>query len=124
MRASLVTIAIVIGLSAVLSAPATAGDAEAEIQYLLNAVGDSGCTFTRNGTDHTADEAQDHLAMKYRRAGSRVKTADAFIERLASRSSWTGKPYLIRCGGDSMQSGAWLTERLKAYRAAAQDPSA
>ncbi len=100
-----------------LAATAFAGGSDPEIQYLLDTVGASDCVFTRNGKDHSAAEARDHLAMKYRRAGSRVRTAEAFIERLASKSSWTGQPYLINCDGESLPSRDWLTIRLGRYRA-------
>lgn len=104
-------------LALAVASPAGAEDAPREIRFLLDSVGDSGCTFTRNGKDHTAAEARDHLAMKYRRAGSRVTTAEAFIDRLASASSWTGEPYLIRCDGAQMRSREWLNDRLREYRA-------
>ncbi len=105
-------------LALALSAPSLADSPQQEIQHLLTAVGSSGCTFVRNGKQHhTAAEAESHLAMKYKRAGSRVKTAEVFIERLASKSSWTGKPYLIECAGQSMPSQEWLTGELEHYRA-------
>jgi hypothetical protein len=97
--------------------PAYATQDDAEIQHLLSAIGSSGCTFTRNGTDHPAQAAEDHLRMKYRHAGSRIGTAEAFIERLASESSWTGQPYLIHCGADQpVPSGDWLGNRLSEFR--------
>lgn len=108
--------AIILTVTVFLTLPVLGAGSDQEIQYLLNTVGDSGCTFTRNGTDHSADEAKDHLAMKYRRAGSRIKTAEAFIKHLATKSSWTGKPYLIQCDGESVPSRDWLTERLDSYR--------
>jgi len=101
--------------------PVLAATPDVEIQYLLDVVGDSGCTFNRNGKEHTADEARDHLAMKYRRAGSRIKTAESFINYLASESSWTGKPYFIECDGASVPSRDWLTDRLTTYRTTASD---
>ena len=103
-------------LAALMSLPAMAATPDAEIQHLLDVVGDSGCSFNRNGKDHSADEARDHLAMKYRRAGSRIKTAEAFIKHLASESSWTGRPYIIECDGNSVPSREWLTEQLMSYR--------
>lgn len=106
-------------LAALLAGTAYAVDDHAEIQHLLSAIGSSGCTFIRNGQDHPAEEAEDHLRMKYRRAETRITTAEAFIERLASKSSWTGRPYLIRCGADSaVPSANWLTNRLDQFRAA------
>ncbi|MBT8444776.1 MAG: DUF5329 domain-containing protein [Gammaproteobacteria bacterium] len=101
--------------------PVLATTPDVEIKYLLDVVGDSGCTFNRNGKEHTADEARDHLAMKYRRAGSRIKTAESFIKYLASESSWTGKPYMIECNGASIPSRDWLTDRLTTYRTTAAE---
>ena len=89
----------------------------AEIEYLLHAIGQSDCVFTRNGKDHTATEAEDHLRMKYSRTKSRIKTAEAFIDRLASESSWTGKPYTMCCANDQPEpSKQWLYHKLKQYR--------
>ena len=43
--------------------------------------------------------------------------AETFIAELASRSSLSGKPYLIRCPGQAPRpSGDWLEQRLLAYR--------
>ena len=100
---------------------ASAATPDEEIRYLLDVIGHSECTFNRNGKNHTADEARDHLAMKYRRAGSRIKTAEAFIKYLASESSWTGKPYTIDCDGRPVPSRDWLTERLGDYRSTTAD---
>jgi len=108
-------------LAVILTAPALAATPDQEIHFLLTAVGDSGCGFTRNGKRHSAAEAEAHLAMKYDRAGSRIKTAEAFIDRLASESSWTGKPYLIQCDAESVPSRDWLTERLVHFRAVAHE---
>jgi hypothetical protein len=91
--------------------------AKTEIQYLLDAIGTSGCAFVRNGTEHPSPEAQDHLAMKYRRGKKYAKTAEQFIERLASKSSWTGKPYLVACPDEpAVDSGVWLTQQLMILR--------
>jgi hypothetical protein len=110
--------ALIVAMLAALSAvPAHATRDDAEIQHLLSTIGNSGCTFVRNGTDHPAQAAEDHLRMKYRHAGSRIGTAEAFIERLASESSWTGQPYLIRCGADQpVPSGDWLSHQLREFR--------
>jgi hypothetical protein len=90
-----------------------------EITHLLNAIADSACVFHRNGKNHSPAEARDHLAMKLRRAGSRIDTAEDFIKYLATKSSWTGKPYSIRCADDSTPSADWLNARLEAFRAPA-----
>lgn len=93
--------------------------AEREIDYLLGFVADSGCTFHRNGDDHASTAAAEHLRMKYRRAKRYAPTAEAFIDRLASESSWSGKPYTVTCGERTQPSGSWLHRALADYRAAA-----
>ena len=93
-----------------------------EIDYLLTAVGKSDCAFIRNDKRHSAEDAEDHLRMKYRRGKRYAPTTEAFIERLASRSSMSKKLYLIDCPGeDLLPSGDWLTERLTEYREAVKD---
>lgn len=105
-------------MALLLTLPAAADETmDREVGHLLQFVENSGCTFTRNGTDHDAAGAADHLRLKYNRGGRYVKSADQFIERLASESSWTGKPYTVTCDGVTRPSGEWLQEALQAYRA-------
>jgi len=100
-----------------LSLPALAGDTATEIQYMLDAIGQSNCSFIRNGNVHAATEAESHLSMKYSRGQSWVSTAEQFIERIASKSSWSGKPYYIECpDADRQPAGDWLADRLASYR--------
>jgi len=102
-----------------LAPPAPAGT---EINFLLSAIGTSGCEFNRNGSWHDAHQAQDHLNEKYQwlLARNRVKTAEDFIEMAATRSSLSGKEYAVRCAGEApVSSKNWLTEQLRRYRDAA-----
>ena len=109
-------------LAALSSATAFAGDAEVEIEYLITSVGESSCTFVRNGSRHDAEDAASHMRLKYRRGKRYAPTAELFIERLASKSSFSGKPYAIECpGSDAVPSGEWLTARLHEYRAQASN---
>lgn len=98
---------------------AVAADAEQEIDYLLEFVADSGCIFHRNGSDHPSAEAADHLRLKYRRGKRYASSAENFIDRLASASSWSGEPYTVTCGELTEPSSAWLHRALADYRAAA-----
>ena len=94
-----------------------AAAADDDIRYLIDYVAESGVRFVRNGDEHTAIEAADHLAMKYRRASRHAKTAEAFIDNLASKSSWTGKPYtVILPDGQQREAGPWLYNALHEYR--------
>ena len=94
--------------------------AQLEINALLTEIGASGCEFYRNGTWYDAKRAQAHLHMKYQSlaGGDQVTSAEDFIARVATRSSFTGQPYQIRCRGGSAQAfAAWLREKLLLSRA-------
>jgi len=108
-------------LAAILLSPvfAQAGEPEDEIEFLITAIGQSDCTFIRNGSRHDAASAESHLRLKYRRGKRYAPTAELFIERLASASSMSRKPYQIECPGhEPVPSGDWLTARLREYRSA------
>ena len=90
--------------------------ADAEIQALIQAVAESECEFNRNGSRHSAETAAAHLELKYSRGKRYADSAEAFIERLASKSSWSGEPYQMICDGETQPAGDWLTVRLEALR--------
>ena len=99
---------------------AQADEVPAEIDYLLATIGNSDCTFIRNGSRHDAEDAEAHLRMKYKRGKRYASTTEKFIERLASKSSLSRKPYFIECGSaEKVESGLWLEQRLEEYRARA-----
>ncbi len=101
---------------------ARADESPAEIEYLLTTIGSSECTFIRNGNRHDAQDAEAHLRMKYRRGKRYAPTSDQFIERLASKSSLSKKPYYIECESEErMAFGQWLMQRLNEYRASSDD---
>ncbi|MFQ3325349.1 MAG: hypothetical protein ACI90U_003187 [Pseudomonadales bacterium] len=88
-----------------------------EIKALLQAVADSGCEFTRNGSQHSAQDAGEHLALKYRRGKKYVSDAESFIERLATKSSWSGEIYMMQCSGSEAQTArVWLIAKLTDIR--------
>ena len=88
--------------------------AEAQIQYLIRAVAESGCEFDRNGERYPADRAAEHLELKYARGKRYADSPEVFIEHLASNSSWTGEPYLMICGAEVTPAGEWLMTKLEA----------
>ncbi|MGB5166199.1 MAG: DUF5329 domain-containing protein [Woeseiaceae bacterium] len=95
-----------------------ADDVPDEIDYLLQTIGNSECTFIRNGERHEAQDAEDHLRMKYSKARRFAPSSEKFIERLASKSYLSKKPYFIECPGEEqVPSGDWLMQRLEEYRA-------
>jgi hypothetical protein len=91
----------------------------AEVQYLLDFVGKSGCEFYRNGVWYDSGQARTHLSYKYGVLADhgQIKTVDDFIEKAATKSSLTGIAYKVRCaGGQELSSRQWLQDELARYR--------
>jgi hypothetical protein len=88
----------------------------AKIQYLISSVETlNGAQFIRNGKVYDAKMAGDHLRLKLKAAGNRVKTAEEFIRRCASKSSISGQPYQIRFSdGVTMEAEVFFRNKLKA----------
>lgn len=67
----------------------------------------------RNGSEYDCDTAVTFLRRKLSSMGDDVKTAEEFIDRIASRSSTSGKPYLVRLSdGKEITSGEFLRLEL------------
>ncbi|MES2671677.1 MAG: DUF5329 domain-containing protein [Pseudomonadota bacterium] len=113
-------VVVALAVSAVAASAAPSPKAQREIDGLIAALGDSGCEFERNGSWHDAKTARAHLQKKYdylRRRGM-ADTAESFIERGASKSSMSGKPYRVRCPGKAVDTAAhWFEQRLRTLRA-------
>ncbi|WP_133479195.1 DUF5329 domain-containing protein [Cognatilysobacter segetis] len=92
-----------------------------EIAGLFAALEHSGCRFARNGTWYDAHKAREHLQRKYdwllRRDA--IARSEDFIELAATKSSMSGRPYLVQCpGAAAVQSGPWFRAALARVRAA------
>ena len=112
-------------LSRALAAPPA--DVQAEIEYLLQHVEESGCDFNRNGIWYGGKRARAHLNLKYQYLmdHDQINTTNDFIDQAASRSSMTGISYQIRCsGGAPVDSSQWLLDSLPAYRQSKAAPTA
>ena len=108
---------LLLALALALPGAATAGaETEQEVEYLLEFVAGSGCTFVRNGDDHDSADAADHLRLKYSRGKRYAGSAEQFIDRLATESSWSGDPYTVICEGETQTSAQWLHRALAEYR--------
>jgi len=96
--------------------PVCGSDLDREINHLLHYIETSGCVFVRNNKEYNATEARDHIENKYEYVKRWVKTTEDFIEYAATKSSITGKPYLIRCDGCNQPSAKWLQTELERRR--------
>jgi hypothetical protein len=105
--------------SALSFAAPTADPVRAEIDTLLSRLQVSGCQFNRNGSWFSGAEAKDHLLSKldYIEGRSTIQSTEQFIELAASKSSFSGKPYQVKCGSEApINSQSWLTRQLAAIR--------
>lgn len=117
------TLGVFILALSIASAPGRAAElsaaSRAEIDALLDRLGQSGCEFNRNGSWYDAPKAKAHLARKldYLLDRKLVASTEQFIELAGSKSSKSGKTYSVRCRSeDPVPSAAWLTTELQKIR--------
>jgi hypothetical protein len=86
-----------------------------KIEALIKSVEDlEDAKFYRNGALHDAKSAASHLRMKVDNAGGRVRTTLDFIEKIASKSSISGKNYkIIFADGSEVTTRAYFFQELK-----------
>src|SRR6185295_5066947 len=81
-------------------------------------------SFIRNGQAYDGKAAADHLQQKWDAAGTSVKKARDFISQVASKSSISGTPYLIRWkNGTEMNSADFLLKELQRLEQPASSPA-
>ncbi len=86
-----------------------------KIERLIEAVaGLQDAVFIRNDKEHTSTEAAKHLRDKWQWKADEIATAEDFIRVAGTRSSITGKPYVIRFpDGREVPSAEFLFNQLK-----------
>ena len=86
-----------------------------KIQVLIKALESlKEATFIRNDSDYDAKAAARFLRGKWQAQEKEIKTAMDFIDKVASVSSTSGKPYVIRFkGAREVTCGEYLKEELK-----------
>lgn len=105
------------------AAAAPSAATQAEVSHLFSYLAGSNCQFNRNGSWYSAPDAAAHLKKKYDYLADKgaVTTSERFIELGASKSSVSGKPYLVKCGqAQPVESGPWLGAELARYRQKAE----
>src|SRR5215207_4607467 len=115
---------VTIGLSVVLILlPAAARAAEMseqrKIEALIKHVENlKDAKFVRNGAEHDAKTAVRFLRGKWDANKADIKTATDFIDKAATKSTTTGKPYVIRFkDGKETPSADYLRAELKKLEA-------
>ena len=99
------------------------GDTEKEIWHLFEYLEKSNCDFNRNGSWYKPQEAVQHIKKKYRYLIKRglINSTEQFIDRAASRSSISGKPYMVKCDRfEPIETSIWFTEELQRFRKVSQ----
>ena len=89
---------------------------EREIDQLLDFIGNSSCEFERNGSTYTAAKARAHIELKYGNTRKYIESSEDFIKYAATKSSFTGRAYMIRCDGVTQATAQWLQQALIAIR--------
>ena len=99
--------------------------AQEEAAYLIGAVETSDCTYFRNGLWYAAARAAAHLREKYSlvNASGAIGTGEAFIDKVATKSAFTGLAYEVDCPERArLTLAAWLTDLLARHRAGGTPP--
>jgi len=88
-----------------------------EVEHLINFVKTSSCEINRNDQYHDGEKALAHIQLKYDYFRNKIKTTEQFIEYSATKSTMSGKFYLVRCGDQPPQKTKdWLLHELERYR--------
>lgn len=92
-----------------------AADENGKIESLISHIENlKDAKFIRNGSSYDAKSAGKFLRGKWQANAKEIQTADDFIEKAASFSSTTGKPYLIQFSdGREVKCGDFLKGELK-----------
>lgn len=88
------------------------------VNFLLGYIEGSGCEFYRNGTWHDSKAAQEHLRDKYKyySGKNQINTIEDFIDKAATKSSFSGLAYQVRCnGGIPVPSSQYLRNEFARY---------
>lgn len=110
---------IIAGAVCILAAENPVGEKE-KIEALIKQIENlKDAVFIRNGSNYDSKTAAIFLRGKWEKHTKEIKNATEFIEKLASNSSTSGKPYVIRFkDGREIKCGDYLKAELKKSREA------
>ena len=94
---------------------------EEKIERLMAAVKElKGAVFIRNGGEHSAGDAVEHMRRKWERGKKEITTAREFVEKAGSKSSISGEAYRIRFeDGREVTAEEFLLKKLGEVEGAA-----
>jgi hypothetical protein len=119
-RARAASVARSVVLSVVVCGPALSDVSDAqreEVVHLLELLRNTTCTVERNGKRHNGENAYLHVQKKYDYFRDNIKTTEEFIEYSATKSTMSGKYYMVICEERSpMRTQDWLLQELDTYR--------
>jgi len=86
-----------------------------KIETLILSLGQlSGATFVRDGQDYKPEEAIVHMMKKWEWKKTSIETAEDFIRIVGSKSSTSGKPYVIKMhDGTEVETEELFKKQLK-----------
>jgi len=80
---------------------------------VLNLIAHSGATFVRDDQEMPGDVFAEFLRRKYESYGTKNVSLSHFIDKIASESSTTGKPYGVKLpDGRTLSTRAWLLDQV------------
>jgi len=91
-------------------APAEKAKIEALISHLETL---KDAAFVRNGRDYDSKSAAKFLRGKWEANKKEINTAADFVSKVATKSSTSGKPYVIRLNGADTPCAVYLNAQLK-----------
>ena len=111
-REAVLSVAVLLASVGVQAAPNAAEKARIE-RLIAYVEAQTTIRFVRNGTAYSSKDAAKFLRGKYDKMGEHVSTAQQFIDQIASRSSTSGEPYLIRfADGRQVPAARFLGDEL------------
>jgi len=117
--------AILLAAVAALAQATPSASEQKLIDTLILRVSNMKMTFMRNGDEHNAADAAKHMQAKFDHFKDEIVTAEDFIDRCASRSEMTGKPYQVKMPNGAVRDAKeFLTAELHTLRKSGGKPAA
>ncbi len=95
-----------------------------DLNLLMNSLESCECKFVRNGAEHDPKEAREHMERKLKATDGKIQTIAQFIEYIGTKSSVSGKPYLVKFSdGKTLESSVWLNAKWEEISKKKNTPS-